>query len=220
MWETVKHKKQRKEGIDKQERKKGGRSNQSWAKQRREKQEKKRQEKEKQEKEQQEKEQQEKDTQEKHKKEEHEKHEKEEHEKHEKEEQKKHEKHEKHEKQNGTALDWLQQQVQALKQKYQALEQGIQTVKGNNQRFGEEIDEIREGVRKAFEELQIFYAEAVTGEAHEMTQELSDQVRDDEEFLGELLQEEMQYLPDQVREYEMLPEEQTQTASEGIQRSK
>ncbi|KAL6832370.1 hypothetical protein V8C40DRAFT_234795 [Trichoderma camerunense] len=141
----------------------------------------------------QEKEEQEKEKQEK------EQHEKDTHEKHENEEQ------EKHEKQNETALDWLQRELQALKQKYKALEQGIQMAKGNNQKFGEEIDELREEARKAFEELQIIYAERVTGEAHEMTQETRDQMRDqtreEEKLFEELIQEEMQRLRDQVREY-------------------
>ncbi|KAL6826823.1 hypothetical protein J3E69DRAFT_365370 [Trichoderma sp. SZMC 28015] len=212
MGETDKYKKQGNRGIDKQEREKGGRSNRSWAKQRREKREKKRQEKEKQEKEKPEKEkpekekpekeEQEKEKQEKEKQEkeqqEKEQHEKDTQEKHEKEE---HEKHEKHEKQNETALDWLQRELQALKQKYKALEQGIHTAKGNNQNFGEEIDELREEARKAFEDLQMIYAERITGKAHEMTQETRDQMRDqtreEEKLFEELIQEEMQRLRDQ-----------------------
>ncbi|KKO99006.1 hypothetical protein THAR02_08877 [Trichoderma harzianum] len=108
--------------------------------------------------------------------------------------------HEKHEKQNETALDWLQRELEALRQRHHALEQSIQMAKGNNQKFGEEIDKIREEARKAFEALQIIYTERVTGEAHEMTQEMRDQLRADEELFKELIQEEMQRLSDQVRE--------------------
>ncbi|PNP50772.1 hypothetical protein THARTR1_08393 [Trichoderma harzianum] len=115
---------------------------------------------------------------------------------------------EEQEKQDEATLDSCRRQLQGIKQKYQRLEQHIQTSKETNEKLGDEINKMRAWVLIAYERFQTLYEEQPVGEAHQTTQESPDQMQETQE------------LPDQVREDEKLPEEETQATSEEVQTSK